>query len=145
MLENDAVLADSVRQAEAAATLEETLRIASDALLPRLLETMKQSGIPKAEQAVDALKRSGLDKLLIRAMGMGRLSHSAVRSELDRLMKALAQRTLTAVDIKAGILAFDESARRLAMSSGKGGPFRYPSTQNRARDSLITFARSLHR
>ncbi|MCC7382560.1 MAG: hypothetical protein IT384_12055 [Deltaproteobacteria bacterium] len=127
---------------KAAADLE---LAANEAVLDELLKAMKSSGIPKAEQSIDALRRSGLDHVLTYSLAIGRLSHESVRRELDRFMKALANRTLTANDIKLGILALDEAAQRLAIAAGKGGPFRYPTSQNRARDSLITFARSLHR
>ena len=64
---------------------------------------------------------------------------------LDRMREAIRARLISVLDLKNGILAFDDAAQRLAMVSGKAGPFQYPLLGNHARDALITFARSLHR
>lgn len=145
MIEAATSPAELFQHASEATTREEFEARAADAVCADLLAAMKASGIPKGEAAMAALKRSGLHKLLVRSLALGRVSHSAVRAELDRMMKALASRTAVAADFKTGILAFDEACQRLALAAGKGGPFRYGTTENRARDSLITFARSLHR
>ncbi|MFO0724492.1 MAG: hypothetical protein U1E65_11955 [Myxococcota bacterium] len=121
------------------------LALAAEALTTELLFAMKTVGIKKSEEAISALKKTDLDKLLVRSMALGKVSHISVRNELDRLTKALGRRELSAQELKAGILAFDESAQRIALSTTKGLSFKYPTVANRARDSLITFARSLHR
>ncbi len=123
----------------------QALALAADALTTELLNAMKTVGVKRSEDAIGALKKTGLDKLLVRSMAMGQVSHTVVRTELDRLTKALGRRELSAQELKAGILTFDESAQRIALSTTKGLSFKYPSVANRARDSLITFARSLHR
>lgn len=123
----------------------QALALAADALTTELLNAMKTVGVKRSDDAIAALKKTGLDKLLVRSMALGQVSHTVVRTELDRLTKALGRRELTAQELKAGILTFDESAQRIALSTTKGLSFKYPSVANRARDSLITFARSLHR
>jgi hypothetical protein len=136
---------DLFRRAQEAPTLIEAEKLGGEAIALELLGAMKAAGIPKADAAINALRKSGLHRLLAKSLAAGRVGHVAVRLELDRLMKELATRAITAQELKLGILAFDEACQRLAIAAGKGGPFRYSTTENRARDSMITFARSLHR
>lgn len=141
------MMAETQSFLERAKTVDKTqaLALAADALTTELLNAMKTVGVKRSDDAIAALKKTGLDKLLVRSMALGQVSHTVVRTELDRLTKALGRRELTAQELKAGILTFDESAQRIALSTTKGLSFKYPSVANRARDSLITFARSLHR
>jgi len=134
-----------IEQARSAASLDEALVFAGQAVVDALSEAMKAAGYTKGPDAGQALQKVGLDRLLARSLGEGQVDHRAARTEIDRLMKALSARTTTANDIKAGILAFDEAAQRIALSIGRGTAFKYPLATNRARDSLLTFARSLHR
>lgn len=134
-----------LEQAQQASTKEDALRLAGMAVSAELLEAMRAGRLSKPEKAINALKASGLDQLLVAALAEGRLRYPRVQDELARFRAALSDRSLSANEIKLGILAFDEAAQRLALVAGKKGAFSYPSTQNRARDSLITFARSLHR
>lgn len=134
-----------LEKAHQATSYEAALAAAADALTEQLAEAMKASGIKNAAASIESLKKSGLDKLLARCVARGRVGYGMVNAELDRLRAALVQRTLTAVEVKLGILAFDEAAQRLALVAGKNGSFQYAGEQNHARDSLITFARSLHR
>jgi hypothetical protein len=131
--------------AASAASAEEARGLAGQAVLAELSRAMREAGITKAEQSVAAINAAGLGPLLARALAEGRVKLSWVDAELDRFRKALVRRDLSAQDIKLGILAFDECAQRLSLVAGKTGGFDYPSSGNRARDSLITFARSLHR
>ena len=135
----------ALARARAASTRENAVRAAGEALSAELLDAMKAAGISKAEKSVNALRFAGLDTLLAEGLARGKVTYRMVAGDLDRLRKALVDRTLSANDIKLGILAFDESAQRLAMVAGKNGSFTYAHAGNRARDSLITFARSLHR
>jgi hypothetical protein len=134
-----------MRQAEAAPTYEDALPFVAEAVTAQLLEAMKLSKMSKADQSVDALRRSGLDQLLVEALVRGRLTFQAADRHLNRMRDAIRTRRIPPQDIKNGILAFDGAAQRLALVSGKGGPFQYPLHGNHARDSLITFASSLHR
>lgn len=129
----------------AAPSLDEALARAGRVVVQALREAMKSAGISKIEQSLAALETTQLDRLLARSLAEGAVDHRVVRRELDRLMRALSTRTLAAADLKAGILAFDEAAQRIALAAGRGTAFKYPTVGNRARDSLITFARSLHR
>ena len=124
---------------------KEALRLAGEALSKELLVAMKAAGITKADKSVKALDAAGLNQLLALALAKGKLSYRAVDDVLAELREALTNRTLTAEQIKDSILAFDAAAQRLAMVGGQGGGFEYPTKGNRARDSLMTFARSLHR
>lgn len=127
------------------------LALAGEAVL-RQLESALVEGkvrfrnrqIGDAKKALTYLRRSGLHFLLIEGFSEGQLSYAAVSRHLDRLGRWVRDRKRTAQEIKLGILAFDEVAQRLAIAGGVGGPFRYP-LRDRARDSLITFARALHR
>ena len=134
-----------MKKAEVAPTYEEALPFVSEAILTQLLDAMKMSKIPKADQEVDSLRRSGLDQLLVESLLRGRLSHQSTDRHLNRMRDAIRSRGIGVADLKNGILAFDGAAQRLALVAGKGGPFQYPLQGNHARDSLITFARSLHR
>ncbi len=133
---------DAVR---AAPTLDAALVHAGQAVVQALRDAMKAAGISKIEPALAALQATELDRLLARSLAEGAVDHRVVRGELERLMRALSSRTIAAADLKAGILAFDEAAQRIALAAGRGSAFKYPTVGNRARDSLITFARSLHR
>ena len=132
-------------QAQAAAEPKEALRLAGEAVSQELLRAMKAAGLPKSDKSVTALKVAGLDALLALALADGKLKYTPVTEVLSRLRNDLQNRSLTAVQIKEGILAFDAAAQRLSMVVGPDGSFEYPTKGNRARDSLITFARSLHR
>lgn len=132
-------------QAKEAGSRQEAVRLAGEALVEELRHAMKSSGIAKADQSLAALEKAGLHTLLAVCLHEGRVRFSLVNEELDRFRKALVSRDLSANDIKLGILAFDETAQRLSLVAGKNGEFVYPHVANRARDSLITFARSLHR
>ncbi len=117
----------------------------AEAVALQLLDAMKSSRVPKADQQIDALKRSGLHELLVDTLMKGKLTFQAADKHLNRMRIAIKSRQIAVNDLKNGILAFDDAAQRLALVSGKGGPFQYPLQGNHARDSLITFARSLHR
>lgn len=132
-------------QVRAAPSLDEALVLAGQAVVGALREAMKAAGLAKIEPSLAALQATQLDRLLARSLAEGAVDHRVVRGELERLMKALSSRALVAADLKAGILAFDEAAQRIALAAGRGAAFKYPTVGNRARDSLITFARSLHR
>jgi hypothetical protein len=125
---------------------------AADALLglaavvrAELRDALRAAGVPKPEPALAALEKTGLDQLLVRGLAFGRISPLAVRRELDRLRRALSERNFTAAELKLALVSFDENAQRLALALGRSAGFRYPAQGNRARDSLLTFARSLHR
>lgn len=124
---------------------EEALRLAADLLLEQLLPAMKAARTPKPEQAIEALRKTKLDLLLVRSLGIGRVSLRMVDDELARMRNALVTRELSANELKDGIKAFDSEAQRLSLAAGKNGRFHYHGEKNRARDSLITFGRSLHR
>jgi hypothetical protein len=134
-----------LKQAQLATESSETLRLAGAAVSAELLAAMKAAGISKSDKSVSALRAAGLDGLLAMALANGRLRYTPVTEFLARLRTDLQDRSLSAEQIKDGILAFDSAAQRLAMVSGSGGGFVYPTKGNRARDSLMTFARSLHR
>lgn len=139
-------VADSaLSQVRAAPSLDEALVHAGQAVVHALRDAMKAAGISKIEPSLAALQATQLDRLLARSLAEGAVDHRVVRRELDRLMRALSSRAIAAADLKAGILAFDEAAQRIALAAGRGSAFKYPTVGNRARDSLITFARSLHR
>jgi len=132
-------------EAERAATRAEAARLAGDAVLMELADVLEKSGLSKAEETVGAIAKVGLGALLAESLAEGRMRYAKVGAEIERLRRALIDRALSANEIKLGILALDDVAQRLSLVGGKGGGFDYPATQNRARDSLITFARSLHR
>ena len=132
-------------KAETAPTYDEALPFVAEAITAQLLHAMKSSKVPKADQEIEALRRSGLDRLLVESLVRGKLSYQSVDRHLNRFRQAIKTRDISVNDMKSGILAFDGAAQRLALVSGKGGPFQYPIAGNHARDSLITFARSLHR
>jgi hypothetical protein len=134
-----------MRRAEDAQSYEDALPFVAEAITAQLLEAMKTSKMPKADQQIDALKKSGLDQLLVEALLRGRLTYQAADRHLNRMRDSIRSRVVPVQDMKNGILAFDGAAQRLALVSGKGGPFQYPLHGNHARDSLITFASSLHR
>lgn len=133
-----------MQNAEAAESHDDALALVGEAILAQLLEAMKAARVPKAEKAVEALKVSGLDRLLIEAWSRGKITYRMVDAHLNRLRGEITSRERAEM-IKQGILAFDGAAQRLAMVSGRNGPFSYPLRNNHARDSLITFARALHR
>jgi hypothetical protein len=133
-----------MEQAEAAESYDAALSLVSEAIAAQLLEAMKAAKVPKAEKAADALRESGMDRLLVEAWGRGRITYKMVDAHLNRLRRMIKTRDKAEV-VKQGILAFDAAAQRLAMVSGRNGPFAYPLRNNHARDSLITFARALHR
>ena len=139
--ETEALLAEAQSSTEP----DEALRLAGEAVSTELLLSMKAAGLTKSDKSVAALKVAGLDSLLALALADGRLKYSPVTEVLSRLRTSLQNRSLSAVQIKDGILAFDAASQRLAMVSGENGSFEYPTKGNRARDSLLTFARSLHR
>lgn len=107
--------------------------------------TMKAREISKPDRCVAMLRRSGLDRLLVEGWMHGRVSYQAADRHLNRLREALSSRSLSTDEVKFGILAFDGAAQRLCTGTGMSGPFEYPASQNHARDSLLTFARALHR
>jgi hypothetical protein len=131
-------------KAETAESYEEALSLVSEAIAAQLLEAMKAARVPKAEKAVEALQASGLDRLLVEAWARGKITYKMVDLHLNRLRKEINTRDKAEV-VKQGILAFDGAAQRLALVAGRNGPFSYPLRNNHARDSLITFARALHR
>jgi hypothetical protein len=132
------------QSAEEAATFDEALSLVAKAVTMQLLEAMKAARVPKAEKAVEALTASGLDRLLVEAWARGKITYKMVDAHLNRLRKWITTRD-RAETVKQGILAFDGAAQRLALVAGRNGPFSYPTRNNHARDSLITFARALHR
>lgn len=134
-----------MQQAEAAPTWDDAQPFVAEAIVSQLLEAMRAWKVPKAEQAHQALKVSGLDQLLVEALLRGKLTYQAADRHLNRLRDAIKARGISVADIKNGIHAFDGAAQRLAIVSGKNGPFLYPLRGNHARDSLITFGSSLHR
>lgn len=134
-----------LREAEAQATYEAALPLVGEALIAQLVDAMKASKMPKADQAIESLKRAGLDQLLVEAMLRGKLTLHAADRHLNRMRDGIKNRTIPVQDVKNGILAFDGAAQRLALVAGKGGTFQYPLLGNHPRDSLITFASSLHR
>lgn len=134
-----------MREAEAAPTYEKALPFVAEAITAQLLDAMRGAKVPKADQQVEALRRSGLDRLLVEALLRGKLTYQAADRHLNRMRDAIRARGVPVQDVKNGILAFDGAAQRLALVSGKGGPFQYPLHGNHARDSMITFASSLHR
>ena len=131
-------------RAEQAETYDEALGLVSEAIAAQLLEAMRAARVPKAEKAVEALRAAGLDALLVEAWANGKITYKMVDRHLNRLRKWITTRDRAEV-AKQGILAFDGAAQRLALISGRNGPFAYPLRNNHARDSLITFARALHR
>lgn len=131
-------------KAEKAETHDEALGLVSEAIAAQLLEAMRAARVPKAEKAVEALRAAGLDALLVEAWAKGKISYKMVDAHLNRLRKWITSRDRAEV-VKQAILAFDGAAQRLALISGRSGPFSYPLRNNHARDSLITFARALHR
>lgn len=130
--------------AEAADSFDEAMTLVAEAVTAQLIEAMKAAKVPKAEKAVEALKASGLDRLLVEAWIRGKITYRMVDAHLNRLRHEINTRERAEL-VKQGILAFDGAAQRLAMVSGRNGPFSYPLRNNHARDSLITFARALHR
>src|SRR5437016_5105416 len=103
MTDNAAHESEAVRglmkQAEAAPTYEEALPFVAEAITAQLLEAMKASKIPKAENAVEALKKSGLDKLLVEALLRGRLTFQAADRHLNRMREAIKARHTPIVDL----------------------------------------------
>ena len=143
---------DLMRRATEAPTYDEAMPLVTEALTAKLLLvlkegriTLKAKKVSKPEQCVSALKRSGLDTLLVEGFMSGRITYKLVDAHLTRMRDEIRARTRSADDIKFGILAFDGIAQRLSLVSGKKGAFKYPLRGNHARDSLITFARCLHR
>jgi hypothetical protein len=134
-----------MKQAEDAPYYEDAVPFVAEAVTLQLLDAMKSSRVPKSDQQIEALKKSGLHELLVDTLMKGKLTYQAADRHLERMRAAIRGRTISVQDLKNGILAFDDAAQRLALVSGKGGPFQYPLAGNHARDSLITFARSLHR
>lgn len=134
-----------MQHAETAPTWEDAFPFVAEAIIAQLLEAMRAWKVPKAEHAHEALKKSGLDQLLVEALMRGKLTYQASDRHLNRLRDAIKTRQIGVQDIKNGIHAFDGAAQRLAIVSGKNGPFLYPLRGNHARDSLITFGSSLHR
>lgn len=131
--------------AQAATSYPDALLLAADAASAELLETMKAARVQKCEPKVEALRRSGLHVLLLETMLRGALSEALVKQHLTRMQDAIRARLTPVQDLKNGILAFDEICQQLALVIGKDAPFHYPLDGNRARDLLITYARSLHR
>jgi hypothetical protein len=133
-----------IESAEEADSFDEALALVAKAVTMQLLEAMKAARVPKAEKAVEALQAAGLDRLLVEAWARGKITYKMVDAHLNRLRREITTRE-KAETVKQGILAFDGAAQRLALVSGRNGPFSYPLRNNHARDSLITFARALHR
>lgn len=119
--------------------------LSADDFRSALVEGFKLASVPKPDQAVSMLAKTGLERLLWAGIERGRITERMASDELGRLGDALKTRRLQADEIKLGILALDDAAQLFAGALGKDGGFRYDHSQNRARDLLITFARSLHR
>ncbi len=126
-------------------TLSAEGALSPEAFRAALVESLKLASLPKPDAAVAALHKSGLEPLLFAGLEKGRITERMASSELERLGDALKNRTLSAEDIKLGLVALDDIAQLFAGALGKDGGFRYDHTLNRPRDLMITFARSLHR
>lgn len=132
-------------QAERSESLEEAEALITQAMNLQLVGALKAARVSKAQQAVEDLKEAGLDRLLLESWMEGKVSYKEVSGHIERLRKKMS--TLEDAEIiKQGILTFDTAAQHLAMLQGpEGHQFEYPLKNNRARDSLTTFARALHR
>jgi hypothetical protein len=138
-------VAEALERAGQAGSAAEALEVLASLVRAELRDAMRAAGVAKPEAALNALERTGLDQLLVRGLAFGRISPLAVRCELDRLRRALSERRFTAAELKLALVSLDENAQRLALALDRSAGFRYPTQGNRARDSLLTFARSLHR
>jgi hypothetical protein len=151
----DEKLRASVAAAEKASSKEEALAIATEYLIPRLATIMEANKLPGVAAKIEALKTSGLDSLLVEGVVLGRVTAPMARDHIQRMLRALRDRAIGVDELKAGILVFDELARRVFIAvkldgpfryaAKPDGPFRYPDIANRARDLLIALAYSLHR
>ncbi len=138
--------------AEMAPSYDLALKRVTEAVLTQLLGAMKHARtrlrpkeIGKPDKYIEALSAIGLDQLLVEGWCRGKITYRQVDQHVNRLREAIQARTLTPSAIKLGILAFDGTAQRLASVSAEAGGFEYPLERNQARDSLVTFARALHR
>lgn len=108
----------------------------------RMHRAMKEARVSKADKKHGDLVASKLDHLLTDVLLEKRLKVSMAQDYLDRLRAMLADRTATPEIVKNGIVAFDEVAQLLAVTTDE---IEYPTDNNRARDLLVTYARALHR
>lgn len=98
------------------------------------------------EQEYASLARTGLDRVLVWAvMSKGHVDLETVQQFLDVLSQRIKDGSLRVDEVKDGILAFDNEARRITFAAGKEGGFRYTSQRNGARSLLLRFANSLHK
>ncbi len=141
----DEKLRNAVAAAQAASSKEEALAIAAEAVISELATAMEASKLPDVAAQIGALRTSGLDRLLVEGLAAGRVTVPMARDHVQRMLRALRDRAIGVHELKAGILAFDESAQRLSISVGPDGNFRYPHLTNPVRDLLIALALSLHR
>ena len=94
------------------------------------------------KSGVDAMRASGTDTLMLQILSRGKLSMSIVRSEMTRLSQGLRDDSLSAADVKKGLVTADGLLQRLALA---GAPLEYGFQNNGPRDLLLSFAASLHR
>jgi len=141
----DAPDAPSPPRAEPAGAHDETIAAISEKLLPALRRAMLNSGIPNAEREIAAIRQNGLVSLLAEALAAGEVTVDLAEKSLRALCGELRAARVSVDDAKEGLLAADDTLRRLAIAGRESGRFRYRSGGNIARDLLIGFARSLHR
>ncbi len=139
-----------MERAQTADNYDDALKWVAEAVTTQLMHAMKEAKIAsgvkelsKPRDYVEVLRRSGLDRLLVEGWVRGRVTYKAAEGHLERLRGGLTGRTLSAQDIKLGILAFDGAAQRLSLAAGSRGFFVYRVQLNNARDSLLTFAGAL--
>src|SRR5262249_5448905 len=88
---------------------------------------------------------NGLVSLLAEALAAGEVTVDLAEKSLRALCGELRAARVSVDDAKEGLLAADDTLRRLAIAGRESRRFRYRSGGNIARDLLIGFARSLPR
>ncbi len=133
--------ATALHQAQAAGSYADALTLVTQAVQERFAFTLKSLKIRQADKVAQAVAELKLDTLLVESYAQGKLTRAAVDQQLGRLRSYIKDRD-SAERAKQAILAFDTVAQALALNSGQS--FQY-SLKTHARDSLISFARALHR
>jgi hypothetical protein len=154
MLEDEKIR-ELIRMGRNASTPEAARKLFAEALDAMLLEPLKLSKVNKAEQRLSAMKKAGLDALLVEALLQGSLTPKMANRYIDQMRDGLTrhlatlptkeERLAAQYELLLGIDAFDQIAQRIAFVTPKGGAFSYPVHDSHAIDSLRAFGNSLYR
>lgn len=121
---------------------EDALTDLENALQIELLLALRSLAHLDGQKAVAAFSRSGLGRALLETGAAGRLTRYSVDTHLNRMRAELVERRLSAEEAKLGLLAYDAALQGLSAVSPTDLK---PPVGSAARDSLLVFARALHR